>query len=306
MIGRRADGRERPSLRWIAVGVAVALVAGLGGWFVANHIAADPAAAPSVQKELDAGPARLKVSTGWERSPRPPALPGLDGAPAWTPYAGLATTVSVALVPADDPALLPSALVKAAEGGLPKPEKARVVGLEARAYRGVRTGDSVLDVYAIPTTRGVLTLVCAARNGGPEAPTWCLNGLDQITVAGATPITPAPDTAYHLRAPAILKALDAKRVSERVALRRSKGPVGQERAARVLWKAYADAALELAPYTAGGEPAVVQIVPALRDTARAYRALADAAHRRSRRAWTRARTAVSRAERALKTRVAAT
>ncbi len=50
----------------------------------------------------------------------------------------------------------------------------------------------------------------------------------------------------------------------------------------------------------------MQVVAALRDTSRAYRALADAAHRRSRPAWTRARTAVSRAERALKTRVAAT
>jgi hypothetical protein len=314
MIGRRADGHEgpslrhgheRPSLRWIAVGVAVALVAGVCGWFVANHIAADPATAPSLEKVLDAGPARLKVSTGWERVSRPPALPGLDGAPAWTPYAGLATTVSIALVPADDPALVPAALVKAAEGGLPKPEKARVVGLEARAYRGVHTGDSVLDVYAIPTTRGVLTLVCAARNGGTEAPTWCLNGLDQITVEGAKPIAPDAGTAYRMHAPARLKALDAARVRERVALRRSKGPVGQERAARTLWKAYGDAAGELAPFASAGEPSF-RVVAALRTTARAYRALGDAAHRRSRRAWTRARGEVTRAERALKTRVAAT
>jgi hypothetical protein len=305
MIGRRADGRERPSLRWIAVGLVVALAAGLGGWLLATQIAAEPASTPAVEQVLDAGPAQLKVSSAWERVARPPALPGLDGAPAWTPYAGLATTVSVALVPADDPALVPAALVKAAEGGLPKPEKARVVGLEARAYRGIRVGESVLDVYAIPTTRGVLTLVCAARNDTEEAPTWCLNGLDQITVEAATPIVPAAGTAYALRAPAILKPLDASRVRERVALRRSKGPVGQERAARVLWKAYGSAAAELAPYAVEGQPSV-QVVAALRVTARAYRSLADAAHRRSRRAWTRSRTAVSRAERTLKTRVAAT
>jgi hypothetical protein len=305
MIVPRAHGREQPSLRWIAVGVAVALVAGLGGWFVANHIAAAPATAPSLEKVLDAGPARLKVSTGWERVSRPPALPGLEGAPAWTPYAGLATTVSIALVPADDPALVPAAMVKAAQGGLPKPEKARVVGLQARASRGLHTGDTVLDVYAIPTTHGVLTLVCAARNGGTEAPTWCLNGLDQITVDGATPIAPDAGTAYRMRAPTTLKALDATRVRERVALRRSKGPVGQERAARTLWKAYGDAAGELAPFAAAGEPSV-QVVAALRETARAYRALATAAQRRSRPAWTRARSAVSRAERALKDRVAAT
>ena len=289
----------------MAVGLVVALVAGVGGWLLANHIAADPASAPSVDKVLTAGPARLRVSSDWERAARPPAVPGLAGAPAFTPYDGLATTVSVALLPADDPALVPAALVKAAEGGLPKPEKARVVGLEARAYRGIRTGDSVLDVYAIPTTRGVLTLVCTARNGGTEAPTWCLNGLDQITVDGAQPIAPKAGTAFDLRAPETLKGLDEARVRERTALRRSKGPVGQERAARTLWKAYGDAAAELAPYAAAGEPSV-EVVAALRETARAYRALGDAAHRRSKRAWARARAGVSQAERELKARVAAT
>ena len=138
MIRRHTHGHERPSLRWAAVGLVVALAAGLGGWFVAERIAADPAAVPSVQKELAAGPARLKVSQDWAEVRSPPIFPGLAGAPAWTPYSGLATTVSVALVPADDPALVPNELVRGADGGLPRPERARVVGLEARAYRGVR------------------------------------------------------------------------------------------------------------------------------------------------------------------------
>ena len=158
-------------------------------------------------------------------------------------------------MPADDPALVPAALVKEADGGLPQPEKARVVGLQARAYRGVQTGDTVLDIYAIPTTRGVLTLVCAARSGGPEAPTWCLNGLDQITVEGAPPITPDAGTAYRMRAPAVMKDLDEVRVRQRVALRRAKGPVGQRRAARTLWKAYGDAAGELVAARAEGRAA---------------------------------------------------
>ena len=138
----------------MAVGVAVALAAALGGWAVADRIAADPVAAPSTQKVLDAGPAHLKVSTGWARATRAPALPGLDNAPAYMPYSGLTTTVSVALVPADSASLVPAALVDKADGGLPKAETAKVVGLQARAYRGVQTGDSVLDIYAIPTTRG--------------------------------------------------------------------------------------------------------------------------------------------------------
>ena len=304
MIRRNPHG-PRPSLRWMTAGLAVALLAAVGGWFVADRIAADPATPEQpVSKLLDAGPARLRVSSGWERAPRPPALPGLAGAPAWTPYAGLGTTVSVALVPADDPALVPSALVREADGGLPRAEKARVVGLEARAYRGVRTGDTVLDVYAIPTTRGVLTIVCAARSGGPDAPTWCLNGLDQITVSGARPIAPDAGTAYRMRVPVVLKELDDVRVRQRVALRRSKGPKGQRRAARTLWKAYVDAAGELSLLAPKGEPPA-QVVASLRDTGRAYRQLGDAAKKRSRRAWARARTVVAKEEKTLKRRLAA-
>ena len=254
---------------------------------------------------VQAGPARLKVSTDWAEVRSPPLLPGLAGAPAWTPYSGLATTVSVALVAPDDAALVPNELVKGAEGGLPKPEKARVVGLEARAYRGVRSGQSVLDVYAIPTTRGVLTLVCSARNGAAEGPTWCLDGLDSITVSGAKPLKPADDTAYRMRAPAILKKLDAVRVSERKALRAAKGPVGQERAAERLYRANLAASDELGALAPKGTSAA-RVVTSLRDTARAYRALSAAADRRSKRAWARARAQVARAERTLRGRVAAT
>ena len=184
---------ERPSLRWMAAGLAVALLAAGGGWFVADRIAADPASprrrSPSCSTPVPRGCGCPRAGSARRGRPR---CPGSRVRRRGRPTPASATTVSVALVPADDPALVPAALVKEADGGLPRPEKARVVGLEARAYRGVRTGDAVLDVYAIPTTRGVLTIVCAARSGGPEAPTWCLNGLDQITVAGARPITPTP------------------------------------------------------------------------------------------------------------------
>jgi hypothetical protein len=289
----------------MAVGLAVALAAGLGGWAVADRIAADPATSTATpEKVLDAGPARLKVSSGWQRATRPPALPGLDSAPAYTPYSGLTTTVSVALVPAESASLVPADLETKAEGGLPKAETARVVGLQARAYRGVRAGDSVLDIYAIPTTRGVLTLVCTARSGSEEAPTWCLEGLDQITVEGARPITLNAGTAYRMRAPKRMKSLDEVRVRERAALRRAKGPVGQERAAKTLWLAYAAAADKLAPLAPKGEPSE-QVVLALRDTARAYRKLNAAADHRSKGGWKRARSAVSKAEKTLMARVTA-
>src|SRR4051794_3064369 len=131
MIARRAPVRERPSLRWISAGLAVALVAALAGWLVAHRIAikSDAPAAPT-EKVLKAGAARLRVSSDWQSVARPPALPGLPGAPAWRPYTGLATTVSVALLPVDHATLVPESMVKGASGGLPAPQSARLVGLE--------------------------------------------------------------------------------------------------------------------------------------------------------------------------------
>ena len=150
----------------------------------------------------------------------------------------------------------------------------------------------------------MLTIVCAAASGGPEAPTWCLNGLDQITVGGARPITPEAGTAYRMRVPAVMNDLDKVRVRERVALRRAKGPVGQRRAARTLWKAYGEAAGELSVLAPEGEPPA-RVVASLRDTARAYRQLGDAAKKRSKRSWARARSVVAKAEKDLKRRLAA-
>jgi hypothetical protein len=299
-------GRPRPALRWIGAGVALVLVGAVAGWFVAHRIAsrAPAAATDTTERVLAAGPARLRVSAPWTRARQPPDLPGLAGAPAWTPYAGLSTTVSVALLPAQQATLLPTALVRNVSGALPRAQTARLVGLHALAYHGVRSGQSLLDVYAIPTTRGVLTLVCTASGNASEAPAWCLNGLDGVTVNGARPVMPAPDTAYRLGAPPVLRPLDRARVRQRRALRAAHLYGGQGRAARALATAYAAAARELAPLVPSSGPAAA-VPGALRNAAGAYGGLARAAAHRNRRAWNRGRGAVARAEAAVKRRVAA-
>ena len=82
------------------------------------------------------------------------------------------------------------------------------------------------------------------------------------------------------------------------------GAKGQRRAARTLWKAYVDAAGELSLLAPKGEPPA-RVVASLRDTGRAYRQLGDAAKKRSRRSWARARTVVAKEEKTLKRRLAA-
>ena len=304
---RRQPGppRERISVRWIAAGLTVALIAAFAGWFAARQIGTPPKATPATEKTLTAGAVRLRVSTDWARVARPPDVPGLGHAPAWAPYAALSTTVSVAIVPADHPSLLPTTLVDQAKGGLPAPEAAKVVGLAARAYRGVRSGTATLDVYAIPTTRGILTLVCRAPNGGPEAPAWCLNGLDQITVEGASAIKPDASTAFRLKAPAVLATLNQRRVEERTALRRAHTPPGQAKVALELWRVHRDTAASLATLAPAGSD-YAKLVSAIRDAGTAYRGLAASADRRSKRSWLRARSRVSRAEKALQAALVAT
>ena len=91
-------------------------------WCVANRIAADPAGGLVGRQGARPGPARLKVSSDWAEVRRPPTLPGLAGAPAWTPYAGLDTTVSVALC-RPPTRHCPERARAEAEGGLPHPRR---------------------------------------------------------------------------------------------------------------------------------------------------------------------------------------
>ena len=275
---------------------------------VADRIAADPA------------PRRAGRPEGARR--RPGAAEGLLGLGAGAAAARAArarrarrpgrptrastTTVSVALVPGRHPALVPGRAGRegrrrAARGR----RRARVVGLEARAYRGVQTGDSVLDIYAIPTTRGVLTLVCAARSGGRRRPPGASNGLDQITVGAPGRSPPNAGTAYRMRAPAAMKGLDAVRVRERVALRRAKGPVGQERAARTLWRAYGDGRRASSRRWRRRASRRRRSSPRCATPRAPTGKLGDAAEQRSKRGWARARSAVAKAEKTLKRRLAA-
>ena len=84
------------------------------------------------------GAAEGVLGLGARRRSRP-RCPGSRARRPGRPTPASATTVSVALVPADDPALVPAALVKEADGGLPRPEKAR--GRRARGARVPRRAD---------------------------------------------------------------------------------------------------------------------------------------------------------------------
>jgi len=297
-------GRPWRTGAWIVAGAAVTLACGAAGWTLGTVLLDEPSAPAPSDRLVTAGPVRLKVSSAWQRADRAPTVPGLGTAPAFTPYAGLTTTVSVALVPADHRTLVPATLVKAAGAGLPRAGPARIAGLDAWAYRGVPIGRSVVDLYAIPTTRGVLTLACTGRSGADGASTWCLNGLERLAVDQGRPLPLDSGVAYRMHAPSELRRFDAVRVRERRALSRAKGPVSQRRAADALERSYAATAMRLEPIASPDDPSG-RVVSALREASRSYAGLAGAAAQGSRERWTRARAAVDRAEDVLAARLEA-
>ena len=230
-------------------------------------------------KVLDAGPARLKVSTDWAAGARAPVLPGLDNAPAYMPYSRADDDrVGRAAARPTRPSLVPDALRgEGRRAACRKAETARVVGLQARAYRGVRTGDSVLDVYAIPTTpRRADPRLHRPATAPRTAPTWCLEGSTRSRSRAPAPLSPRPP-AYRMRAPAAMKQLDAARVRERAALRRPRARSASARAASRLsrLRAAADGSAPLAPQT--GLAAARVVTSRCATTARALRGARRAA-----------------------------
>jgi hypothetical protein len=212
----------------------------------------------------------------------------------FSPFPGLPTVVAAAVLPAAERSLLPREL--SAHAGTPL--KQRVAGLQGWRYPDLQVAGWSLDVIAMPTTRGVLTLACASPPHRGAAPPACFEGVRRLQVPGARPLVPADDTVLRLRLGAVMGPLERARGAGRTALRRAHGPIGQARAARALWRAHLAAARALAPIVPSSGPRAA-LPGELRSVAAAYRRLALAAANRSPRQWARARTAVHAAERRL-------
>jgi len=298
-------------LRWAAT--ALVVVAAIAAGFVLSKTVASglrddtPATeseAPRPEEGDRASLGRLHVEPdpGWTQVGLAPPVPGFQrhATLGFSPYPGLSLVAVASLQPAEDGTLLPEAL----RANAPKPSPGRLGGVPAWFYRGLTAGKWRLDAAVLPTSRGVVTVACAAQGNAGDIPVACLNGVRGVSVDDAEILPPSRAVAFRLRLPAATRALDTTRVADRTAIRRAKTPAGQSRAAARLRAAHLEAAAQLSPLAAdapGGE----SLVNALRTTASAYGDLQRAAERKSRRAWNRAHTRLRRAEGALSRALAA-
>ena len=298
-------------LRWAATALVV-VAAVVAGFVLSKSVASglrdDPpdteAEAPRADDGDRASLGRLHVEAdpGWTQVGLAPAVPGFQrhATLGFSPYPGLSIVAVASLQPAEDGTLLPGAL----RADAPKPSTGRLGGVRAWFYRGLTSGKWRLDAAVLPTSRGVVTVACAAQGNAGDIPVGCLNGVHAVSVDDAETLPPSRAVAFQLHLPAVTRALDTARVADRTAIRRAKTPGGQSRAAARLRTAHLEAAAQLSPLAAdapGGE----SLVNALRTTASAYGDLQRAAERKSRRAWNRAHTRLRRAEGALSRALAA-
>jgi hypothetical protein len=216
--------------------VAVAIVAALGVLTARVIGGFDDDGAT---RTFHVGGADLTVTGAWQR---------LDAGKLAKGSERLLVTLTPADAPGPSPGATPASAAGAAASPVPRvpgtgaPQRVRLGGYDAWGYG---------DARVLPTTRGMLTVECG-----------CGDAVRAVSVPGAAILAPAPDLALRLRAPAVLKQLDAIRAKER-------GGWTPASAARL-------AAAHRAALTQLAGLATPELARALKDAATAYDELARA------------------------------
>ena len=181
--------RRRPFPAAVFVGLsALGAVAGAVLAMASGQNGAAPRhAAPPPPSTVAAGDLRLTLPDGWTSSRSGPHVPGFEGARtafvrSWN------ADVAIALLPAVSPSLLPAPLDTMRSPTSSRPRVAQAGGLRAYHYLRAPKGQGVLDVVAVPTTRGVATVACHA----PAAAAAALRGdiervAASVKLSGAKP-----------------------------------------------------------------------------------------------------------------------
>jgi hypothetical protein len=302
-----APDRGTPVLPLVA-GLLVLAVLAVGGLVLGGALGGDDdVASKAATRQVTAGPVALRVPSGWTTERNAASIPGLRLENATTLRSGAgprAGDLTVGAAGAVGASLLPSGFVRRLGGALPEPETVALGELEAYRYAGLRPEgfDGRLDLYTVPTTEGVATVVCAApASGGGVFRAACDQAAASMTLEGGEAFALGRDEAYDRALGRVIGKLNRARSRQVRELRRAKTAAGQARRADALARTYASAAVELgkARVSPALAPAHRDLRGALRRAAGAYRRVAGAARRENVAAYNRARTDVKRADTAI-------
>jgi hypothetical protein len=286
--------------------LAVMAVAGTAGAIAGSSGDEPSAPAPPRVAALDAGAANVSVPATWQRTQDGPAIPGLEfDEPASVAGAG-GELVTGRLPTAGGELLLTEEFLDS----LPEPPKAgeavKLGPVEAYRYAGLRPEgfEQPLQLYVAPTNQGVIGIACVSAADGFMAA--CEEAASTLKLDGAEPFPLGPDPAFADRLDKALGELGDKRRAREAALRKAKTRRAQAAAADAVGARYTAARRALGDPRANPtvRPAAEEIAAALDGLTKAYEDLADAARRGRETSYSRARQAVTRADRRFRTAVA--
>jgi hypothetical protein len=276
--------------------VVPAMLAVLAGIWVGRAAApADPP--PPPPHAVRVGPANVVVPGDWNAaSLRATGVADLaaGGAVAFETTPGLSEWAVMLFSRDVDPSLIPADLRRDLQGPVPQPARTKLAGLPAWSFRGLTTGSSGMraDVTVLPTTGGVLAVVCTNRVPATYG-SVCPDDVESLTMRGERPLVPSRSLALQQTLPAVLNHLNRDRLEDRAQLSRARTPEAQALATRRLAAEHRAAARAIdAPAEAAGAP----LARDLEAVASAYDRLAEQAQAESAAGFDTAGAAVEDAE----------
>lgn len=280
--------------RTLLTGVVVALV----GFALARYGAGKTtAAAPPLTRQASVADFKVSYPSTWRVQPAAtvPLVPLSDVVTLADPSAKGSTLV-IGTRQTSDPSKLPARLAAA----VPPSTRADVVTLGGASFyrylnltpQGQSTAESY---YALPSSAGTITAVCAAPTYTARFTSECERVLATVRLTTGNVLSVGVDPGYALELNRALGQLNAVRRSAGPGLRSAKVPV-RARAASALSTAHAQAATAVGHISAGTvSVANKALVSALTANATAYKALAQAAAKQDTRAYGKAETAITSA-----------
>ena len=265
--------------------VGAAILAGAAGAGVGLLASTDDepprevATPPPPPVTVRAGALSLELPDGWSRLRGAPQLTGLSGEGS-VAVQGERADVLIVKRRLEGRSLLPDDFAASLASPLPEPRQVRAGEHVAFHYANLLDvlPDARVDVFALPTTRGVATLACVAEVAAVRAPEDCVTALERLQLRGVAALDAEPGVAAALSLRRIVTRLNATRLPMRRRLADSRYPTPRRRAAARLARAHDRAAAELA--IMADTVADRAIVGNLRGVAAAYRSYGDASARR--------------------------
>jgi hypothetical protein len=288
---RRLD----PARSAVLVGVGVALAATAGSLALISTGGGSEKRS-NAGSRISAGAFVLPVPRGWTRaSPTAADTTGLVDSVALRTSRDASGTLIVGRA-ATATGLLPRKLT-ATFSGTPAPQLVTLGGARYYRYLDVtpRAGRGSESVYTLPTTAGTMLAVCVAHRPGSSFAARCEHvlGAARLT-AGTTAASPEP--SYAAAFTAVIRKLNAIRVSATQRLSNGRDAQKQASAAATLAAGHLQAAAALERLNGGtARSANASVAAAIRAIGSAYQSLGNAASRGDTTAYNAASAEISSA-----------